>query len=71
MPWMVPPQKRSPQTVYNKIICPPGLNIATHAVDDPAVDGPTLGMAFQASVVPEKWIRKDKAVYTVRVFMMS
>ena len=31
----------------------------------PAVDGPTLGIVFSKSVEPEKWTRKDVAVYAV------
>ena len=31
----------------------------------PAADGPTLVMAFRASVEAEKWARKDEADYAV------
>ena len=64
-PWMVPPQKWSPRTVHSRIIGPPRPNIVAIPGPPPAADGPTLGIVFSKSVEPEKWTRKDEAVYAV------
>ena len=50
----VPPQNRSPRTVSSRIYGPPGPNIAAIPGPPPATDGPTLVMAFRASVEAEK-----------------
>ena len=52
--WMVPPQKQSTRIKYCS--CTRSLT---------AMDGPTIGMVFRASVKAEKWARKDEAVYVV------
>ena len=41
MPWMVPPQNRSPWTVRSRINGPPRTEYRSHTWSPPAADGPT------------------------------